>query len=59
MTILGIGVDLVHVLRIASIVARNQGDRFAAKILSKQELAEWQSLGTTSIPNRARFLAVR
>ncbi|PPQ79572.1 hypothetical protein CVT25_003454 [Psilocybe cyanescens] len=59
MTILGIGVDLVHVPRIASIMARSRTERFASRILSHYELAEWQSLGTTSIPHRVRFLAVR
>ncbi|KAH9482450.1 Holo-[acyl-carrier-protein] synthase [Psilocybe cubensis] len=59
MTILGIGVDLVHVPRITSILTRNHGDRFAARILSNEELSEWQSLGLVSISHRARFLAVR
>ncbi|KDR83806.1 hypothetical protein GALMADRAFT_37747, partial [Galerina marginata CBS 339.88] len=57
MTILGIGVDLVHVPRIAALLSRRKPDRFAARILSKEEYAQWQSLGISS--DRIQFLAVR
>ena len=63
MTILGIGVDLVHVPRIAQLLQRRGADKFASKILSTNEYAQWKS--TFAAPadlddhRCARFLAVR
>ena len=59
MTILGIGVDLVHIPRIASLLGRRNPERFAAKILSTQEYNQWVSLGASEPFARLRFLAVR
>lgn len=53
MTILGIGVDIVHLPRILNLLNR---PRFARRILSNTETSLWDVL-----PNRkrAQFLAVR
>ncbi|KAF8913840.1 4'-phosphopantetheinyl transferase [Gymnopilus junonius] len=59
MAILGIGVDLVHIPRIAAILARGKSERFACRILSKDEYLQWQSSGFPSQTQRAQFLAVR
>ncbi|KAL5508137.1 hypothetical protein ACEPAH_5755 [Sanghuangporus vaninii] len=53
--ILGVGLDIVHLPRIASLIARRGPERFARRILSQKELAEW---GPTK-PDSLRFLAVR
>jgi holo-[acyl-carrier protein] synthase len=52
MGIIGIGVDIVHVPRIASLVRRRSPAKFAARILSPTELSEWKTLSppTTSAP---------
>lgn len=44
MTILGIGVDLVHIPRIAALISRRTEAKFAAKILSRVEYAQWNAL---------------
>jgi hypothetical protein len=59
MTILGIGVDLVHIPRITSLLRRRNPEKFAAKILSAQEYNQWVSLGSSEPSIRLRFLAVR
>ncbi|KIM46250.1 hypothetical protein M413DRAFT_64751 [Hebeloma cylindrosporum] len=59
MTILGIGVDLVHIPRIVSLLERRNPEKFAAKILSPQEYTQWVSLGSSEPSVRLRFLAVR
>ncbi|KAF8165406.1 4'-phosphopantetheinyl transferase [Crassisporium funariophilum] len=59
MTILGIGVDIVHVPRIASLFTRRCPDRFALRILSKQEYVQWESLRNSDLSERVRFIAVR
>jgi len=59
MTILGIGVDLVHIPRITSLLRRRNSERFASKILSAQEYNQWASLGSSEPSARPRFLAVR
>ncbi|PPQ71784.1 hypothetical protein CVT26_007618 [Gymnopilus dilepis] len=58
MAILGIGVDLVHLPRIKALLARGRTERFASRILSKDEYLQWQS-SDFSPDQRARFLAVR
>ena len=55
MSILGIGVDVVHLPRIASLVARRGPEQFARKILSHSELNDWNA----GHPEHVRFLAVR
>ncbi|PFH51456.1 hypothetical protein AMATHDRAFT_142672 [Amanita thiersii Skay4041] len=60
MTILGIGVDLVHIPRIVALVRRRGTHRFITRILSPVELSHWQSLSEDSAAiERFRFLAVR
>lgn len=54
--ILGIGVDVVHVPRIAALIARRGPERFAQRILSNEELHSWKSIHEG---DRSRFLAVR
>jgi len=51
--IFGIGTDIVELSRIEALWAR-YGERFAARILSERELAEYQSA-----PNIPRLLAKR
>lgn len=55
MSILGIGVDVVHLPRIASLISRRGPERFAHRILSHTELDAWKSRSSDSV----RFLAVR
>jgi holo-[acyl-carrier protein] synthase len=59
MTVLGIGVDVVHIPRIAALLSRRGQRRFAARILSQEELSHWEALPTFDISGRIRFLAVR
>ncbi|KAK0468283.1 4'-phosphopantetheinyl transferase [Desarmillaria tabescens] len=54
--ILGIGVDVVHLPRIAALIARRGPERFAQRILSNEELQSWKAIHEV---DRARFLAVR
>ncbi|KAK0453557.1 4'-phosphopantetheinyl transferase [Armillaria borealis] len=54
--ILGIGVDVVHVPRIAVVIARRGPERFAQRILSNEELQSWKTIHEG---DRSRFLAVR
>ncbi|TFL05671.1 4'-phosphopantetheinyl transferase superfamily [Pterulicium gracile] len=56
--ILGIGVDLVHLARIAKMVAGRHGRRFPARILSSEEVKEFDFLGG-GVDRRMRYLAVR
>lgn len=55
MSILGLGVDVVHISRIASLVARRGQQRFAQRILSVEELSDFK----ISTISPTRFLAVR
>jgi len=55
MPVLGIGVDIVHLPRITSLISRRGPKRFAKRILSLNELKDFQPDG----PDCARFLAVR
>ncbi|KAG6855129.1 hypothetical protein C0991_006058 [Blastosporella zonata] len=58
MAILGIGVDVLHVPRIAALLAR-RGSRLPDRILSQMETLQYQLLPTQDISRRIRFLAVR
>ncbi|KAJ6614308.1 4'-phosphopantetheinyl transferase superfamily [Mycena sp. CBHHK59/15] len=53
MSVLGIGVDVVHVPRIAALLSRRNPQRFASRILSPQEAAQTHLLADPT------FLAVR
>jgi len=67
MGIIGIGIDIVHTPRIASLVARRTPAKLAARILSSSELREWETLSPpiSSVPVPVateewfRFLTVR
>ncbi|KIL70119.1 hypothetical protein M378DRAFT_116994 [Amanita muscaria Koide BX008] len=60
MTILGIGVDVVHVPRVTALIRRRGLQKFVSRILSPQELSDWNSLpACTTELARSRFLAVR
>ncbi|KAF9646497.1 4'-phosphopantetheinyl transferase [Thelephora ganbajun] len=52
MGIIGIGVDIVHTPRIASLVVRRTPARLATRILSRRELCEWETLSPpiSSVP---------
>ena len=57
--LLGIGVDVVHLPRIAAISKKYNGHKFASRILSKRELKQWNCLRDTSERRQIQFLAVR
>lgn len=60
MSILGMGVDVVYVPRILALIHRRGSHKFASRILSPQELSDWNALPPSMVPfARARFLAVR
>jgi holo-[acyl-carrier protein] synthase len=59
MTILGIGVDVVHLPRILALLNRRCPDRFASRILSRTEYSQWQALQNSDAQDRVQFLAVR
>lgn len=59
MTILGIGVDLVHIPRIAALLNRALSGRLASRILSPEEATEYDTLPAYDTTKRVRFLAVR
>lgn len=59
MGILGLGVDIVHLPRIASLVSRRTSARLASRILSAAELSEWENLSSEDMLRQTRFLAVR
>lgn len=44
MGIIGIGIDVVHVRRVAFLVARRAPTKFATRILSTSELREWEMM---------------
>ncbi|KAG5716540.1 Holo-[acyl-carrier-protein] synthase [Termitomyces sp. T112] len=58
MAILGIGVDILHVPRIAALFQR-RGSRLPARILSHSEIFQFESLPSSDLARRIRFLAVR
>ncbi|EJD01323.1 4'-phosphopantetheinyl transferase [Fomitiporia mediterranea MF3/22] len=53
--ILGVGIDIVHLPRIASLVARRGSERLAQRILSPRELPHWRLESKDAV----RYLAVR
>jgi len=56
---LGLGVDIVHLPRIASLMQRHPPARFAFRILSPVELPEWKAVSSADVSQQVRFLAVR
>ncbi|KAG6872798.1 hypothetical protein C0995_006527 [Termitomyces sp. Mi166 len=58
MAILGIGVDVLHIPRIAVLFQR-RGSRLPARILSQTEAFDFQSLPASDLSRQIRFLAVR
>ncbi|KAF8812380.1 4'-phosphopantetheinyl transferase [Phlegmacium glaucopus] len=59
MTILGIGVDVVHLPRILALLNRRRADRFASRILSTTEYGQWKALQISDAQDCVQFLAVR
>ncbi|EPT02854.1 hypothetical protein FOMPIDRAFT_1029174 [Fomitopsis schrenkii] len=59
MRILGIGVDILHVPRIAALARRKSAARLASRILSQPEMAVWNDTAAEDTASRLRFLAVR
>jgi len=57
--LLGIGIDVVHLPRIAAIFKKYSGHKFASRILSERELEQWNCLRDTSERRQIQFLAVR
>lgn len=58
MTILGIGVDLVHLPRIADLLLRRDPNRFVRRILTQTEISQWKVLANDAA-KQIQFLAVR
>ncbi len=56
--IYGIGTDICDVRRIAAALARH-GERFAAKVLSPNELATWQARSARWPERGVRYVATR
>ena len=52
MGIIGIGIDIIHTPRLASLVARRSPTKLATRILSPSELREWETLSPpiSSVP---------
>ena len=59
MAILGMGVDILHVPRIAALAQRKSAPRLASRILSRPELSVWNNMAVEDTGARLRFLAVR
>jgi holo-[acyl-carrier protein] synthase len=59
MSLLGIGVDILHIPRFRALVTRRTAERVAARILSSQEHLTFKELPTGKHEARLRFLAVR
>lgn len=57
--ILGIGVDIVLLPRIAALVKRRSGEKLARRILSPPEFKDWKRFQGIDDQHRVRFLAVR
>ena len=55
MTIIGVGIDILHVPRIAALVCRRGEVRFAKRVLSDTEVQDWKQGSEGSL----RYLAVR
>ena len=58
MGILGIGVDLVHIPRIAALISRRTEAKFAAKILSQVEYAQWNALRRAALSSHSAAAVV-
>jgi hypothetical protein len=56
MSILGIGIDIVHLPRMTSLISRRGALRVASRILSIPELSDWKS---SPLSSQTRFLVVR
>lgn len=56
--ILGIGVDVLHLPRLRSLLARRDPTALARRILSRDELLEWSDLKMDSDLSE-RYLALR
>lgn len=59
MAILGIGVDVVHIPRIAALLNRRGSQKLATRILSLEEFTQWKSLPQSDALSETRFFAVR
>ncbi|KAF6762677.1 4'-phosphopantetheinyl transferase [Ephemerocybe angulata] len=61
MPVLGIGVDILHVPRIAAVLKRTYGSRLPRRILSPSEHVQWDALNDSGASSEAqlKFLAVR
>lgn len=57
--ILGIGVDVVHLPRIAALLHRRGPQRLASRILSESEVVDWQRLNESDSARKVSYLAVR
>lgn len=57
--LLGVGVDLLHLARLRSVLARRGPERLAARILSCSERVEWEKLAEAGTVQKERFLALR
>ncbi|KAG8930797.1 hypothetical protein FRC03_009797 [Tulasnella sp. 419] len=58
MTILGIGVDILHVGRFSELILRRSPSRLAKRILSQQEWIEWNNLPNDK-SSKTSYLAKR
>jgi holo-[acyl-carrier protein] synthase len=56
MTIIGVGIDLLHLPRIHSLFMRRDIGRFASRVLSNEEMSAWIKLGQNE---RVRFVSNR
>ncbi|KAI0751418.1 4'-phosphopantetheinyl transferase [Daedaleopsis nitida] len=59
MAIFGIGVDVLHVVRIHRLLHGPSGPRFARRILSEREHQVWSAIPLVDSARRTRFVAVR
>lgn len=59
MTILGVGVDVLQLSRIASLMSRRTPERMALRILNSHELRLWSALPPSDGAQRMRYIAVR
>jgi phosphopantetheinyl transferase (holo-ACP synthase) len=59
MSLFGIGIDILHVPRIAVLSARRGANRLAARILSPAEQARFAEFSSQEVDAQTRFLAVR
>jgi hypothetical protein len=59
MSIIGVGIDLLHLPRISSLIKRRGKTKLAMRILSTGELADWELIPSADITRQTRYLAVR